>query len=257
MKTFDSAMLRLIEHSGAAAKKFLFAGIAICALAAVPAKAADVTKAPGFMPVTWTGLYAGINGGAGMANSEFLDPDCLSCTDTKFQTAFGTFGGQLGYNWQYRAMVVGLEGDVNWAGAKASKLFALKNLFVGTANFKFDTFTSIRARMGLTLDNALVYVSAGPVWGHFRSSTNLTETDGTQLAATDNAWHPGLAIGAGVEYMLTNNWGFRGEYLFLNFKDVEVPWVGVNNCAIIETCRMNYTYSAQIARIGLNYKFGY
>src|SRR5262245_66591193 len=102
-----------------------------------------------------------------MANSEFLDPDCTSCAGTKFQTAFGTFGGQLGYNWQYRAMVVGLEGDVNWASAKASKLFALNDTFSGTANFLFGAFTSIRARMGLTIDHALVYVSVGTVWGLF------------------------------------------------------------------------------------------
>ena len=52
MKTLASGMPRLIKYLGAAAKKLLHSGIAICALAAVPAKAVDVTKAPGaLMPV--------------------------------------------------------------------------------------------------------------------------------------------------------------------------------------------------------------
>lgn len=60
--------------------------------------------------------------------------------------------------------------------------------------------------------------------------------------------------------MLANSWTLRGEYLFLHFEDVNRPLVnsfGDPSCTAGLTCRMNYAYSAHVARLGLNYRFGY
>lgn len=254
-------------------RKTVSAVAALLATAFVPAMAADIrspAKAPAAVaaPMNWTGFYIGINGGGGMANADFLDPDCNMCANTKFQTGFGTVGGQVGYNWQWRAMVIGLEYDFNWTSAKDTKEFNDGFFsFAGLANFKFDYFASARARMGLAFDNALVYVTAGPAWGHFDSSVVLGIRDPVSPTvnqlSTDKAWHMGLAAGVGVEYMLTNNWTLRGEYLFLNFKDVERPVTQVIGSGFTcgntlkQDCVMNYTYSAHVARLGVNYKFGY
>jgi opacity protein-like surface antigen len=124
-----------------------------------------------FPPANWAGFYIGANAGGGIAKSDFLD-DCFSCYDTTFHTGFGTVGGQLGYNRQWASTVLGLEGDLNWASAKESHAVGLdihNHCCVGTANFQFDAFGSIRARAGLAVDQTLAYVTAGPAWGHFNS----------------------------------------------------------------------------------------
>src|SRR5215475_5821785 len=155
-----------------------FVGVSVlAALAASPALAADMpVKSPAYAPpiATWAGGYIGVNGGAGVANAEFLDPDHFDAANTKFQTPFGTAGGQIGYNWQSRAMVIGLEADINWASVSASKTVALNDGdHDGTARFKLDAFATLRARMGLAYENALVYVTAGPAIGHFKSSATF------------------------------------------------------------------------------------
>ena len=229
-----------------------------------PAMAADVhpAKAPAVVaaPVNWTGFYVGINSGAGMYDASISDPDCDMCVHKKFQTAFATVGGQVGYNWQMRAMVLGVEGDLNWASAKASDTIELCcAAVVGTARTKFDAFASIRGRMGMAFDNALVYVTAGPAFGHFKSSTvhGIPDTNGFRFS-NDNGWHPGIAVGTGAEFMLASNWTLRGEYLFLQFQDVANPqFHDQANCAFGTFCRVNYAYSAHVARLGLNYRFGY
>jgi outer membrane immunogenic protein len=217
-----------------------------------PAKAPPVVVAP----ISWAGFYVGINAGAGMADAAMLDPDGFDSQNTKFQTAFGTGGGQIGYNWQWRAMVLGLEGDVNWASVNASDRLE-GGPSQGSTRFKFNLFTSVRGRMGLAYDNALIYVTAGPVWGHFKSGTVSSRFSD---ASNDSGWHPGLAIGPGVEFILTSNWTLRGEYLFLHFRDIKQPVFDPGSIFFTcdtAPCRINYAYSAHVARLGLNYRFGY
>ena len=202
-------------------------------------------------------FYVGINAGAGMADSAISDPDCATCSNIRFQTAFATAGGQVGYNWQWRAMVLGLEGDLNWTSARATDAFALccsSNRIGSEAHSKFDAFASIRGRMGMAFDNALIYVTGGPVWGHFNSGVSNLDLPFTNNASTDDGWHPGLAIGTGAEFVLANNWTLRGEYLFLNFRHIDrhlVDSAGYQTCGDVN-CRVNYAYSAHIARLGIN-----
>ena len=64
-------------------KKLLLAGVAVIALGAISASAADIqrrqmpAKAPAYMPppvYNWTGFYLGIKGGGTWGRSEFLAP---------------------------------------------------------------------------------------------------------------------------------------------------------------------------------------
>jgi opacity protein-like surface antigen len=172
-------------------RKLLTAIAAIAALAVGPAVAADmglppVYKAP---PVAWnwTGFYAGINAGGGIATGEYLDP-CFTCADIKVQPLVGTVGGQLGYNWQWQALVAGLEGDINWVSANKSIPNATDDgNLAGFANFKMDAFASIRGRMGLAYENALIYVTGGPAFGHFNQSVQLGPLSPGGVGANETA----------------------------------------------------------------------
>src|SRR3569833_1416916 len=67
------------------------------AAADLPYKAPAPAYAPSYF--SWTGFYAGINGGYGWSSS-FAD-----------NAKGAIYGGQVGYNMQFSSFVVGLEGD--------------------------------------------------------------------------------------------------------------------------------------------------
>ncbi len=101
-------------------------------------------------------------------------------------------------------------------------------------------------------------MTAGPVWGHFKSNTLLFNGKGGGLrdTAPDDSWRPGIATGAGLEFMLAPQWTVRGEYLYLDFVDQFAHFIPVvpPGSAGDARFRMNYASSAQLARIGLNYQ---
>ena len=101
---------------------------AVAAMIGTPVLAADMAvKAPPLpAPVySWTGGYIGANGGYGWGgwNSNSLAaifPDGV--TTTADPDVHGWFGGvTAGYNWQTSPQwVVGIEGDFDWTGERAS-----------------------------------------------------------------------------------------------------------------------------------------
>jgi outer membrane immunogenic protein len=243
--------------------KRILTSLLMAAALSAPALAADIApayKAPAYTPAAnWTGLYLGINGGGGILNGEISDPDdFFEAESTKFQAGFGTFGGQLGFNWQLNNFVLGLEGDLNWASAKKSEGVNLDDgtFNQGTSTLKMDAFGSVRGRAGLAVDHTLIYVTGGPAWGHFNSSDIH---DGGFVVANDHEWRVGLAAGAGVEYMLTSNWIIRGEYMFLDFLDSSKPILvdGVpSDCTSNGgPCRIKFANTANVVRAGISYKF--
>jgi outer membrane immunogenic protein len=256
-------------------KKILFAAaiaVSSAALASMPAHAADLAyKSAPMMQAAynWTGFYVGLNGGGGMASANHLDPDDGFVANTKFQQAFGTVGVQAGYNYQIGSSVIGLEGDYNWVGLDKTKRFDLDNN-PGTANFKFSEFATLRARGGLALDRTLLYVTAGVAFAHIQNTDAFDAFDNqgrpvTPFAvASEDKWKAGLAVGTGVEFALSQNWSVKGEYLYLMFQDSDAtllnPRNGTHTCfsntpGNLTNCRMNFTESAQLARLGVNYRW--
>src|SRR5262249_15385939 len=57
----------------------------------------------------WTGLYVGANGGAAWNRSEW------NGTQADDDTAGAMVGGQIGYNYQIKKLILGVEGDIDAA----------------------------------------------------------------------------------------------------------------------------------------------
>ncbi len=101
------------------------AGTVVCVCSA---QAADLPRRPAPAPVApvayappvynWSGFYVGGNIGAGFANSSWTDP-FTGAHDTFNKSGF-LGGGQVGANVQFNALVLGIEGDFDWTGLKAS-----------------------------------------------------------------------------------------------------------------------------------------
>ena len=120
--------------------KLMLAASAMTFLAAGGARAADaVVEEPAAVEIpffTWTGGYAGLQGGYAWANLG-VDGTLFAIDDLNG----GLFGGYVGYNWQSDAWVFGAEADFN--GLWNDQNFA--GPFPTSVDIGTDWLASIRA----------------------------------------------------------------------------------------------------------------
>src|SRR5579863_234246 len=91
----------------------------------VPVSAADMPPKASPLLISadaWTGFYLGASVGAGFSNNKFhtsapIAGSALS-SDTNIHSWIG--GVQLGYNYQINRIVIGAEGNFDWAGFNKS-----------------------------------------------------------------------------------------------------------------------------------------
>jgi outer membrane immunogenic protein len=211
---------------------------AIGAVAAFSAaSAADINTVGGLGPLTtWTGFYAGINGGYGWnASSSTLyayasayNPGLIINTSptVSYDKRGGFGGGQIGYNYQMNRLVFGVEADFQGANMKGSASASATSLpVVATAHREtsLDWFGTVRGRLGYSFDRTLIYLTGGFAYGGNSASSSIT-LDEKDMAPngiftyspTSSGIHTGYVLGSGLEYALTRNWSIKGEYQYFN-----------------------------------------
>lgn len=206
--------------------RLALASVAALALTAGAAQAADLrAPAPAPMaeatpvyPTLWSGFYVGahVGYGWGQADGDYVDPS-IPTGGSYSHDVDGMLGGlQIGYNWQYAAWVMGLEGDFSWSGMDGDTSTSF--LAIPPSQVSFDTqinwLSTIRARVGWAPDRWMIYATGGIAFADFDVDVN---TDGTQ--ASDGTTKLGWTVGAGVEYALTDAWRLGLEYKYLDFGD--------------------------------------
>ena len=218
-------------------KKLLLGSVALAALIAGPALAT-----PAASPYDWTGFYLGLNAGYGWGQSQTVH---VAETDGGVPTAFGSgnfgtldptggFGGaQVGYNWQWDHLVLGLEADIQGGSIRDTNTATLpylstrSTITVASKN-DMDWFGSARARLGYASDRWLVYVTGGFAFGDPKYSYKVTKdvvavtatSGGPCCASASKGSSSGYILGAGAEYALDNNWTLGAEFDYLNFGSV-------------------------------------
>jgi outer membrane immunogenic protein len=195
-------------------------------------------------PLTWSGFYIGGNIGGAWANGTLTD----NYTGLDFDTDHSGFigGVQIGYNYQIRNLVVGIEWDFDWTsiGETSNSVFVP---FAGStfrASADTDWVTTLAARAGLTFDRWLVFVKAGGGW--VQNSASITNLTTGAVASTSNT-NSGWLIGAGVEYALAGHWTAKLEYDFLQLSDRTATGFFGNT--------FTFDRDLQMVKFGLNYKF--
>jgi len=203
------------------------AAAAITVAIAGPASAADLmTKAPAMAPAfNWSGYYGGVHAGIG-GMSVYSDSTC--CTRSG---QGGVVGIHAGRNWVSGNILYGLEADISAANIQ----------IVGESGNEqgqaVDLLASLRARLGMTFDRTLVYITGGGglVSGVAHSSACCGDGRFTKFRGV---------VGGGVEYAFTNQFMLRAEGLvYLGNQDL-----GHND----EDVRLHAVY---VARLGLSAKF--
>ena len=229
-------------------KRLLLSTAALIALTA-GASAADMAarmpvKAPVvFAPVfTWTGPYIGIVGGGGWGDSDFRVGN--NARTRGLSPDGGFVGGTLGYNWEVNSFVLGLEGDIAWAGIRGSR-----NCGVGlTCKVDQDYIGTVRGRVGYAFGPALIYATGGYAVSDVKARINVAPLLGTSPSQTKT--RSGWTVGGGLEYAFWNTWSAKAEYLYADYGSE--TYFGTGSGAP----RTRVKFNESLFRVGINYRFG-
>lgn len=181
----------------------------------------------------WSGLYAGINGGAGFDTSNFAN------ADAKVRTRGALIGGTAGYNLQRGKWVLGIEGDLDWTdasgGTPCGAFFCeARNNWLGT----------LRGRAGYAFGRWLPYLTAGLAAGHVET----TSTDPALAGGSETKI--GWAAGLGVEHAFARSWSAKLEYLYVCLGRVDQ-----GSPCTTSVFSSNVSIKQSVIRLGINYKF--
>lgn len=168
----------------------------------------------------WSGAYLGA-----MLGYQWGDFDVQGLGDVEADGYVA--GGYAGYNFQSGALVFGVEGDL--AATDLSETSA------GTT-LESELTGSIRGRVGYAFDRILAYGTGGVAFA------DVTASDGT---VSDDNWHTGYVVGAGIEAAMTENILARVEYLYTDFGDETYNLTTATNADL----------SSHTVRAGIGYKF--
>ena len=155
----------------------------------------------------WSGFYAGAQLGYAWGGADAED---VTDGDSFAYDPSGWVGGlHLGHNWQWDAFVAGLEGDVELAGVDdADEEDGVE------VSSEADWQGSVRARLGGSFGNILVYGTAGAAYSDINNGVASEATSATD--SFDNGrW--GWTAGAGLEVGMTQNISLRAEYRYSDF----------------------------------------
>jgi len=250
------------------------------------AQAADLAS-KGYMKPTfaqlasnWSGFYAGLHAGYGWGDAPTtVTPDAveeLAGAGPPFQQipdtssiSGGVGGGQVGYNWQQAALLLGLETDISYAGWRSSGS-AAGAAFAGGINnteitTKFEWFGTLRGRVGwLATPNVLVFGTGGLAYGRVATTVVGSNLANPALncnglvycfAGTAGGMSVGWTAGAGIEYMIDPSWSVKAEYLHID--------LGSRSMALLDQVQVplggfefvNNSFKADTVQVGVNYHF--
>ena len=272
--------------------KTIAATLLTVALSASAAFAADLpartyTKAPALAaPVAnWTGFYVGLNAGGAWSESNATTGTVFSPVGyfaTTSPPAIGIVGNQnlnrtsftggvtAGYNWQINNAVLGIEGDFNYFGFKASATgtgvypCCAPTTFTVNSSASADWLATFRGRVGFLATPALLlYGTGGLAVADVKASYLFTDTfaaanESASISSTRYGW----TAGAGGEYALMNGWSIKAEYLYVDLGRASTTSTNLTafNPGGIAFPTNVFTHSvslrSNIARVGINYKFG-
>lgn len=213
-----------------------------------------VPPAPVPAPFSWTGLYSGVHMGAALGQN--------AVTDSLFNQSFGSnggvaiIGGQLGFNYQYGILVVGVEGDFASAASYNNGVVVPG---VGTIQVISESrwISTAAARFGVTYDEWLFYGKAGGGWAFGKDLTLTNPVTGAAINLSSNGnSNSGSLVGAGIEVAISPRLSAKIEYdyLRLNSQTFNIP---AGSLFLVGDTFSTSNPNVQMVKAGLNYLFNW
>lgn len=213
---------------------------------ASPSYGADIPhpiyKAPAYappviLPFSWSGFYLGLNGGYAWGKADLSNSSASFTTDSTDGWLIGATGG---YNYQLGYIVLGLEGDIDYALIKGNGSNTV-TCGSGSCEVKDTWFATVRGRLGYAAwDHWLPYITGGGAFAGLK----VTPTSGSSSTNTASGW----TVGAGIEYAFMHDWSAKLEYLYAD--------LGPATCdASVCGLSTDIEPKLNIVRAGVNYHF--
>jgi outer membrane immunogenic protein len=216
------------------------------AAADIPARVPMKAPLPPVVSQIWAGPYIGLNGGAVWHRMAVDTTEVgVPYDSTRTRQTGGTFGGQVGYNWQSQNFVYGLEADANWVSSRGSESRRPVSSLV-LYETRLSWLATARARAGVAFGRTLVYGTGGLAVGGVEN--NWGSTTATAIAYSDT--RVGWTAGGGIEHFISNP--------HITVK-AEALYVDLGRTTVVETSGTGYTSrfknTAIVGRLGLNLKW--
>jgi opacity protein-like surface antigen len=251
-----------------------------------PPRSYDNEPSQPYTPVTppvivsrsFNGAYVGVVAGAAWQQSkpfldcsDFTNPDPSVCsTAASFLIPADAFnlgdtgflgGGQIGYNFSFGNIVLGIEADIAYTSLSTTSsfdqvfAFGCCTIIRGSAmHQELSSLSTVRGRLGYTFDNILLYATGGLALGQVDYAFELNWPDIGGFAQDESSkLAAGYTLGAGVEIAL-GQWSLKTEYLFydLGSESLTAPFL-INGAPEPFIFRPEFTTQGHIIRIGTNF----
>jgi outer membrane immunogenic protein len=246
-------MTKMIKLLSAAAAVAMFAGAA---------QAADMSAPE---QPSWSGAYIGVVGGYGWGESDYSADVVLSADNT---TPAGAsvddtidvegflLGGQLGYDFDLgNGFVLGVAGDMSWSGMDGKECVETGlggcdgDPDQSDASADINWLATIRGRAGFTTGSMLIYGTGGLAIAD--ADASITHVEGlADPTRSDSNTHYGWVIGAGAEFMVTENMSLGAEYLHVDLGSEDYAFRGPTVDVLSEA-----DLTVDIVRASLNLRF--
>ncbi len=181
----------------------LVAAASFCALASMPAFAADDDDLQQEALRDWSGFYAGVALGSSIGGADFEDvgkKDELDIDDSGY-----TASAIAGYNFTSNGWMLGVEADLTRLDlAKTSVVAGL-----GSITQDADWLGSVALRGGYAWDSVMIYGTAGLAASDYEVSSSL--------GGKADKLKAGLVLGIGTEFAIQEDWTARAEMLGYGF----------------------------------------
>jgi opacity protein-like surface antigen len=212
--------------------------------AVMPTKVPVKALGPVIGPTNWTGFYIGGFLGMAYGNTDVRFVGDPGNAGNNPRVAGGLGGGELGYNYQVRNWVFGVEGDIGAAnlhgtrtcgtatGKDSNGIQAAFDPAFLTCQDKSNWMATAAARIGYSWDRTLFYVKGGGAWtddgvsvgcifgpnnGAIPGSTCINQALALTNGFSNSGTRAGWLIGYGTEFDLGHNWSAKAEYDYIDF----------------------------------------
>jgi outer membrane immunogenic protein len=218
-----------------------------------PRAAAYIPVAP--PPFSWTGFYIGANMGAGRNHGNLNDSFGLFAGQGANNSTTFLGGGQLGANYQFNMVVLGVEGDFDWLANNnnsGSGTTVGSTALSGSNNGRW--LTELVGRLGIAVDRALIYGKGGAAWTGSNNYTLLNVPTGATASFGNSNTNAGWAAGGGVEWAFSRNWTAKLEYTYVGMSNSSFP-VPAGFGALTGDVFTASSHNIQMVTVGVNYLF--
>jgi outer membrane immunogenic protein len=140
--------------------------------------------------------------------------------------------------------VFGVEANYSWTGNSSNNVLLPTAFGNYTYGSNIKGLGSVTGRLGYTWGPAMLYVKGGYAYADMNRNLAL---NGLNIAGV-NGNKDGYTVGAGLEYMFTQNWSGKIEYQYYDF--------GKTSFAVAPLVQYGSTRNDEhTVKAGLNYRF--